>query len=392
MSKYKKHTNLERRNNDNFAPNEISILGTNCGIISDLVSKVSQKLSDYKLGYFDASHAKDVVKNRLSEYVFHHEGNLQITTSGNVNKFQQRLDFAQFDYVFINGNHYQGAQQILILDEAKEASVLKRLEQLDSIQFVVKLKQETEFFDFLVKRYPQIKNLICYTIDEIDEISNHINSLIQEKIAPVKGLILVGGKSTRMGQDKSELNYFGKPQKTFAKKLLENNNLETFYSVRDFSTALEMTNNSSNVTLSEVERSQNSNEIVDKFLNLGPFGGICSAFQKDPNAAWFVLATDVPFVNDEIIQLLLKHRNPSKVATAIKGKNKDFPEPLITIYEPKAYSILLQYLAQGYSCPRKMLINSDVEIVEIEDDFIRNINTPEEFELAKKAIEESQKE
>ena len=392
MSKYKKHTNLERRNNDNFAPNEISILGTNCGIISDLVSKVSQKLSDYKLGYFDASHAKDVAKNILSEYVFHHEGNLQITTSGSVNKFQQRLDFAQFDYVFINGNHYQGAQQILILDEAKESSVLKRLEQLDSIQFVVKLKQETEFFDFLVKRYPQIKNLICYTIDEIDEISNHINSLIQEKIAPVKGLILVGGKSTRMGQDKSELNYFGKPQKTFAKKLLENNNLETFYSVRDFSTALEMTNYSSNVTLSEVERSQNSNEIVDKFLNLGPFGGICSAFQKDPNAAWFVLATDVPFVNDEIIQLLLKHRDSSKVATAIKGKSKDFPEPLITIYEPKAYSILLQYLAQGYSCPRKMLINSDVEIVEIEDDFIRNINTPEEFELAKKEIEESQKE
>jgi len=392
MSKHKKHTNLERRDNDNFAPNEISILGTNCGIISDLVSKVSQKLSDYKLGYFDASHAKDVAKNILSEYVFHHEGNLQITTSGSVNKFQQRLDFAQFDYVFINGNHYQGSKQILILDETKEVSVLKRLEQLDSIQFVVKLKQETEFFDFLVKRYPQIKNLICYTIDEIDEISNHINSLIQEKIAPVKGLILVGGKSTRMGQDKSELNYFGKPQKTFAKKLLENNNLETFYSVRDFSTALEMTNNSSNVTLSEVERSQNSNEIVDKFLNLGPFGGICSAFQKDPNAAWFVLATDVPFVNDEIIQLLLKHRDSSKVATAIKGKSKDFPEPLITIYEPKAYSILLQYLAQGYSCPRKMLINSDVEIVEIEDDFIRNINTPEEFELAKKEIEESQKE
>jgi molybdopterin-guanine dinucleotide biosynthesis protein A len=392
MAKYKKHTNLERRNNDNFAPNEISILGTNCGVISDLVSKVSQKLSDYKLGYFDASHAKDVAKNRLSEYVFHHEGNLQITTSGSVNKFQQRLDFAQFDYVFINGNHYQGAQQILILDEAKEASVLKRLEQLDSVQFVVKLTKETKYFDFLEEKYPQIKNLICYTIDEIDEISNHINSLIQEKIAPVKGLILVGGKSTRMGQDKSELNYFGKPQKRFVKKLLENNNLETFYSVRDFSTALEMTNNSSNVTLSEVERSQNSNEIADKFLNLGPFGGICSAFQKDPNAAWFVLATDVPFVNDEIIQLLLKHRNPSKVATAIKGKNKDFPEPLITIYEPKAYSILLQYLAQGYSCPRKMLINSDVEIIEIEDDFIRNINTPEEFELAKKAIEESQKE
>lgn len=389
MAKHTKHTNLERRNNDNFAPNEIAILGTNCNTISDLVHKVSQKLAKYKLGYFDASHAKDVEENRLSEYVFHHEGNVQITTSGNINKFQQRLDFAQFDYVFINGNHYRGAKQILILDEAKEASVLKRLAQLDDIQFIVKLNSETEYFDFLVDKYPNIKNKTCYTIDEVDKIANHINNLIQEKIAPVKGLVLVGGKSTRMGQDKSELDYFGKPQKEIAKELLENNNLETFYSVDHFSTSLEMTNETKSVTLSAVERSQNLKKIPDVFLNLGPFGGICSAFQKDPNSAWFVLATDVPFLNTEIIKLVLKHRNPSKVATAIKGENKDFVEPLITIYEPKAYPILLQYLAQGYSCPRKMLINSDVEIVEIDDAFIRNINTPEEFETAKKEINNS---
>ena len=363
MGNHKKHTNLVRRDNDNFAPNEIAILGTNCGIISDLVHKVSQRLSNYKLAYFDASHAKDVDENKLSEYTFHHKGNLQITTSGNLNKFEQRLQFAQYDYVFINGNHYQGAKQILILDEAKEASVLKRLEQLDNIQFIVKLKSETQFFSFLQEKFPNIKNKICYSIDEIDKIVNHINNFVQEKIATVNGLVLVGGKSTRMGTDKSELNYFGKPQKEFAKELLENSNIGTFYSVQN--------------------ESGNSNEISDKFINLGPFGGICSAFQKDPNAAWLVLATDVPFVNEKVIQLLLQKRNSSKVATAIKGKSKEFVEPLITIYEPKAYPILLQYLAQGYSCPRKMLINSDIEIVEIDDALIRNINTPEEFEAAK---------
>lgn len=366
MNKYQKHTNLVRRDNDNFAPNEIAIVGANCTIISNLVREISQRLSTYKLAYFDASHANDVEQNQLSEFVFHHEGNLQITTSGNVNKFEQRLQFAQFDYVFINGNHYQGAKQILILDPEKEASVLKRLEQLDRIQFIVKKTKDTEFFSFLVEKYPQIKNLICYTIEQVDEIANQIYNLIQEKIAPVKGLVLVGGKSTRMGKDKSELNYFGKPQKEFAKELLEKNNLETFYSVQN--------------------NDGNENEIPDVFLNLGPFGGICSAFQKDPNSAWLVLATDVPFVDESVIQLLLNNRNSSKVATAIKGKGKEFVEPLITIYEPKAYSILLQYLAQGYSCPRKMLINSDVEIVEVDDAFIRNINTPEEFELAKKEI------
>jgi GTP:adenosylcobinamide-phosphate guanylyltransferase len=32
------------------------------------------------------------------------------------------------------------------------------------------------------------------------------------------------------------------------------------------------------------------------------------------------------------------------------------------------------------------LINSDVEIVEIDDEYIRNINTPEDFEAALKEI------
>ena len=366
MSKHIKHTNLEKRNNDNFAPNEISFLGTNCNTISDLVSKVSQKLAHFKLAYFDASHSKNIAQNNVSEYVFHHQGNLQITTSGSINKYQQRLDFAQFDFMFINGNHYRGAKQILILDATKEASVLKRIEQLDAVQFVIKLTKDTKCFPFLEEKYPNINHLVTYTIDQVDQIASHIRTLVEERIPSVKGLVLIGGKSTRMGQDKATLDYFGKPQKEAAKELLENHHLETFYSVQN--------------------ASEKKDEISDKFYNLGPFGGICSAFQKDPNTAWFVLATDVPFVNEEIIKLLLKYRNPSKVATAFKGKGNDFVEPLITIYEPKAYPILLQYLAQGYSCPRKMLINSDVQIVEVDPHFIRNINTTKEFEIAKKEL------
>ncbi|MBL4605986.1 MAG: NTP transferase domain-containing protein, partial [Flavobacteriaceae bacterium] len=208
-------------------------------------------------------------------------------------------------------------------------------------------------------------------INEVNKITNHIHNLIKENIAPVKGLVLTGGKSTRMGVDKSELNYHGKPQKEFVKDLLEKQGFETFYSVRNLSTSPDTT-------------SESENEIQDAFFNLGPFGGICSAFQKDPNSAWIVLATDLPFVNEGLIELLLSKRNPAKVATAIKGKGKQFPEPLITMYEPKAYPVLLQFLAQGYSCPRKMLINSDVEIVEVDDDLIRNVNTPEEYEAARK--------
>ncbi|RXP44587.1 molybdenum cofactor guanylyltransferase [Lutibacter sp. HS1-25] len=368
MDKHQKHAKLTLRDNDNFSPNEIAIVGTKCNVISNLVQQVSDKLNAYKLAYFDASHSDNTASLNLETFTFHHKGSAQITVNSAVNKFNQRLQFSQYDFVFINGNHYEGAKQILILDNEKEASVKKRLDQLNNIQFVVKLTEDSKYFDFLVEKNPQIKNLLCYEINEIDQISKHIENLIKQKMAPIQGLVLAGGKSTRMGTDKGTLNFFGKNQRDVAIDLLKKHHLKTYLSVREDQDVL-------------VE-----NKITDKFIGLGPFGAICSAFQENPNVAWLVMATDLPFVTSDVINLLLKHRNPSKVATTIKGKNKDFPEPLITIWEPKSYPLLLAYMAQGYSCPRKVLINSNVEIVEINDDLIRNINTPEEFKTAHKEI------
>jgi molybdopterin-guanine dinucleotide biosynthesis protein A len=200
---------------------------------------------------------------------------------------------------------------------------------------------------------------------------NDFNKNIIKK-SGIKGLVLVGGKSTRMGKNKAELDYFGKPQKEVLKEVLEDNGLETFYSVQksEYGT---------------------KNEISDTFLNLGPFGGIVSAFQNKPDSAWLVLATDVPFVNNELIKLLIQKRNPNKVATAIKGKNKPYVEPLIAIYEPKVFPILLKYLEEGVHSPRKILMNADIEIIEADDNLIKNVNTPEEFIDAKDILKKARR-
>ena len=369
MQKHQKHTQLKRRESEKFAFNEIAILGTKCSIISDFVQKISKKLQKRaKIAYFDASHSDEIQAPFYDSFTFHHSGNLTTTVVSKLDPYQERIRLSQYDLLFINGNHYQGAKQILILDPEKEASVKKRLDQLDRIQFVVKLNDDSKYFDFLVENYPTIKNLKCYAMEDMDAIANHIDHLIQEKIAPVQGLVLAGGKSTRMGQDKTQLSYHGKSQLDHTVALLEESLLKTFVSV------------------AQNQELDNYNFIQDKFVDLGAFGAICSAFQHNPNKAWLVLATDLPFVDHTLIQLVLKHRNPKKIATAIKGKSKQFVEPLITIYEPKAYPVLLSYLAQGYSCPRKVLINSAIEIVEVDDALIRNINTPEEFTAAHKEI------
>ena len=78
---------------------------------------------------------KNVEKNVLTDFTFHHDGNLSITTSSPVNEYVQRIQFTQFDFVFINGNHYPGEKQIVLLDPEKEASINKRIDQIsDRIQ------------------------------------------------------------------------------------------------------------------------------------------------------------------------------------------------------------------------------------------------------------------
>jgi len=369
MEKHRKHSLLKKRNTGDFASNEIAILGTKCSIISDLVQNIAKKLTkEAKIAYLDASHKTDISIPKLDSFTFHHSGGLDQNIGDSMNRYNDKVRFSSYDLLFINGNHYQGEQQILILDEEKESSVLKRIDQLQNIQFVIKLNEESKYFDFLEQKYPTIKNLHCYSILEIEKISNHIENIIQQKIAPVQGLVLAGGKSIRMGTDKGLLNYHGKAHRDLSIEMLKKLKLNTYLSVR------------------KEQEIENTQTIEDVFIGLGPFGAICSAFQSDPNSAWLVLATDVPFVDIKILNTLLEKRNPTKIATAIKGKNKDFPEPLITIWEPKSYPVLLSYLAQGISCPRKVLINNDVQIVEIDDAIIRNINTPEEFELVKKEI------
>jgi molybdenum cofactor guanylyltransferase len=369
MEKHKKHAKLVRKEFGNYASHEIAILGTKCSIIADLVQKIAKNLQkEAKIAYLDASHMEDNTALFLDNFTFHQSGNLVRTSAIEMNTYNNNILFSEYDLLFINGNHYKGEQQILILDNEKEASVLKRIDQLNNIQFIIRLNEKTNFFDFLIEKYPNIENLKSYSLGEIDKITSHIKKLILQNIAPVHGLVLAGGKSLRMGTDKGLLDYFGKSQRNYSVDLLEKLNLKTFLSVR------------------KEQNIMDTATIEDVFIGLGPFGAICSAFQSDPNSAWLVLATDLPFVDEAIIDQLLEKRDPRKIATAIKGKNKQFPEPLITIWEPKAYPVLLNYLALGISCPRKVLINSDIEILEIDDDFITNVNTIEEYDAVKKEI------
>ncbi len=371
MKNHRKHATLTRKKGGNYGVNEVAVLGSNCENIRHLAMRISEKLNQkYKLGYVDASHNEEVEGPNLETFTFHKSGDFHTHSNQMSNRYNDKILFSSYDFLFVNGNHFQADQQILIIDPKKETSVKKRAAQLTNVQLIIKT-ENIDIFDFLLDEHPYLQNLNQYFIEQTDEISSFIENMILQEIPPVNGLILVGGKSERMGKDKAQLDFHGKPQQEFLHTLFKESHFQVYLSTRN----------------GQIISGYDC--IQDTFIGLGPFGAICSAFQKDPNKAWLVVATDLPFIDRTVLDLLLQKRDPKKIATAFKGIDNDFPEPLITLWEPKAYPILLQYLALGVSCPRKVLINNEVEIIDIDKRFITNVNTPDEYLKVKEEIEKS---
>ncbi|ASE60821.1 NTP transferase domain-containing protein [Chryseobacterium indologenes] len=183
-------------------------------------------------------------------------------------------------------------------------------------------------------------------------------------IPPLNGLVLAGGKSSRMGTAKDKLNWHGKEQRYFAADLLAPFCNEVFISCRQ----------------DQLENfDSHYNALPDTFLNMGPFGGILSALRAQRDKAWLVVACDLPLLDKKSLEFLIQSRDPEKAATTYESPFDGLPEPLITIWEPKSYPLLLNFLGTGNTCPRKVLINSDPLILKPENpDALMNVNTPEE--------------
>lgn len=168
-------------------------------------------------------------------------------------------------------------------------------------------------------------------------------------IAKLYGLVLSGGKSTRMGTDKGLIKYHGIPQREYLYGLLSQVCEMTFVSLREEQ---------------EAELPSQMKTIVDLNEYRGPYNGLLSAHKKHPEAAWLVLACDLPLIDLDALKELISQRDNTKQATAFALKENPLPEPLCAIWEPNAFVDSLFYLEAGNgTCPRKYLINHDTKLV-----------------------------
>lgn len=186
---------------------------------------------------------------------------------------------------------------------------------------------------------------------------------------PLYGLVLAGGRSTRMGRPKWQLDYRGEPHALHLLGLLDARCERSFLSIRP--------------EQGEEPALASNPHIVDAFPGLGPLSGILSAMTLHPEAAWVVLACDLPGVSVGTIERLLAARAPLRFATCYESPVDGLPEPLVAVYEPKARLRLFQLAALGHSCPRKMLLNSRTLLLEsAEGKELANVNYPGEYEQA----------
>ena len=373
---HKKHAGLARPLFGNFGRNEWAMLGTHCDNIKLVADTLIAALSrGFKCAYVDSSHHPTdatelgrIAAGANMEFT-EHDTYWQRNYNGPFNEKDRLSAFAGCDVVLVNGNHHSALRQIVFIDPKKQESLQRRKDRLTHIDLCILMPGADDLFAFVKDALPNGSNVPTIRFENTGDWIAAMVELCTLTIPCLNGLVLAGGQSTRMGFDKGGIDWHGKPQRDYMLELLSSKCKATYLSCRE------------NVAPAPHPPERT---ITDTFTGLGPYGALLSAFRTDPNAAWLVVACDLPLLDEPVLDHLVKHRLPRATATAYQSPHDDLPEPLIAIWEPKSYPLLLSYLALGISCPRKVLMNSDAHIIlPINPDALTNVNTPEELEKVK---------
>jgi len=181
----------------------------------------------------------------------------------------------------------------------------------------------------------------------------------------VCGLVLAGGRSTRMGADKCALEIHGRSQARHCYALLREFLPEVQVSARPDQRGLPAL-----AGLPVIE---------DRYENIGPVSGVLSAMEAQPDVAWLTLACDLPLADARGVRTLLDGRDPARLGTAYMASDGFF-EPLFAIYEPAMAPWLRERIGRGRYGLREALADADVRLLcPPEDQMLMNVNTPDDL-------------
>lgn len=180
----------------------------------------------------------------------------------------------------------------------------------------------------------------------------------------ITGIILAGGKSSRMGEDKATKLHFGIPFILHVIKALES-----------FTSQIIIVSDDNTHTQFGYPC------IPDIIPNKGPIGGIYTGLKKSNTDKNIVLTCDIPFVIPKVIDHLINHYEASYEAVLYESS------PLIGIYHKSIEDKILNNIEKGTLSIRKNIASLNAKYIIEEKNMIphmQNINTPQHY---KKAIQ-----
>ena len=184
-------------------------------------------------------------------------------------------------------------------------------------------------------------------------------------------VILAGGKSSRMGEDKALLTYEGK---IFVEKIAEELN---FFEEK-------MIARGNNPVPGDFVKKDSWEVVPDEYENHGPLGGLHAALKKCRSDAMFVVTCDIPLISKRLVKKIcdiFEQEDKNDAIVVITGDGKI--HPLCGIYRKELHTCMEKSLLQNNNRMMSILEQIKVKYIELDDldsIYLNNINTRVEYQ------------
>ncbi|WP_029760046.1 molybdenum cofactor guanylyltransferase [Gordonia hirsuta] len=184
------------------------------------------------------------------------------------------------------------------------------------------------------------------------------------------GVVLAGGRSRRMGQDKASMEWEGRPLLTVVTDVL----------AQRCSPVLVAASNTSQA-YAELRDVEDVDWITSEPIGSGPLGGLVAALEAAEAAdspAAFVCATDMPMIAPELIDELLHGLTTSADAVVVHDGGRD--HPMAAIYRTRVVPVLVDLLDSGEQRMVAALDAIQTHRVGVSDPaWLTNVDSPEDL-------------
>jgi len=175
----------------------------------------------------------------------------------------------------------------------------------------------------------------------------------------ITGIILAGGKSTRMGCDKGFVIYNSKP---FIQHIID--------TLQPLVNEIIIVSNNPDYDVFKLKR------IDDIIKNSGPIAGLYSGLHNSSTEKNIVLSCDIPLIDQRILKQLIQKSNDDFDVVQIQSQNKTMP--LIATYNKNCANTCLNLLESGERRLRfliKQLKSKSIVLDNTLEKYTANINS-----------------